>query len=102
PPVDERHHQVEEDDVGDDLIEQVERGAPVRGDVGDVTLELEVEADDPHEVRLVLDHEDRTGGLGRFRRLHGRSYAVPNPLIRTLPGDDTRPRTWPSCPDSRA
>ena len=59
-----RHHHVEQDEVGLFLARERETRLAVVGLERGVALALEVEADDVHDVHLVLDDEDG------FFRLH--------------------------------
>ena len=65
PPVELGQHQVEDDEGRPVRLDRVERGRPVgRGDDAE-PVALEVRPDEPDDLRVVVDDEDRPIGQGR-------------------------------------
>ena len=65
PAVELGEHQVEDDEGRPVPLDRVERGRPVRGGHDAEPVALQVRPDEPDDLRVVVDDEDRPVGAGQ-------------------------------------
>ena len=77
PAVELGEHQVEDDERRPVPLDRVERRRPVRGGHDAAPVPLQVRPDEAHDLRVVVDDQDRPVGRGRGLHLddhHRRPY----------------------------